>query len=165
MTYSPEYYKTVARMDGTAADRLILAYLGGMVLDVGCGLGRFPSNVGVDSERFPLLSQKEKMVVQASAEYLPFRGDSFDTLLCNHVIEHLERPELAMEEFARVAHTLVLSYPNKDYFLFRLRIRRQNNTHRHEFGKDFSSPSWLLSTQRTFRLGYNVVSVLVRKPQ
>ena len=45
---------------------------------------------------------------------LPFRGCSFDTVVCFHVLEHLSQPWTAFEEFRRVLRpggTLILATP------------------------------------------------------
>ena len=98
------------------------------VLDVGSGSGqpldiinrrkRFFS-IGVDSFE-PYLSETRKRgihtaVVKANALKLPFADQSFDTVLCLQVIEHLEkhRGSELLEELERVARRqLIVTTPN-----------------------------------------------------
>jgi ubiquinone/menaquinone biosynthesis C-methylase UbiE len=50
----------------------------------------------------------------ASAEALPFRDEQFDLVVCCEVLEHLNRPQRALEEIRRVAaRYAILSVPNE----------------------------------------------------
>jgi ubiquinone/menaquinone biosynthesis C-methylase UbiE len=44
----------------------------------------------------------------ASAENLPWRRASFDTILCTHVLEHLRKPQAALAELRRVARKRII---------------------------------------------------------
>ena len=56
-------------------------------------------------------------LVCASVQALPFADRSMDAVLCLEVLEHLERPQLALAELARVArHRVILSVPHEPYF-------------------------------------------------
>ena len=49
-----------------------------------------------------------------SAYALPFRDDSFDTVLCSEVLEHLEHPVDALRELNRVARRhIILTVPRE----------------------------------------------------
>ena len=99
--------------------RLELAYQmigqsGRNALDVGCGQGFLKSlgltkAVGTDIEMTP------GVVVRASAEDLPFRDEIFDLVFAGEVLEHLDYPSLALDEWVRVLCSggkLVVSTPN-----------------------------------------------------
>ena len=77
-------------------------------LDVGCGVDKVhPECTGLDVERRP-------GAIQGSAEKLPFEDDKFDWVYSSHCLEHLDNPEKAVAEMARVlkpAGTLVLYLP------------------------------------------------------
>jgi SAM-dependent methyltransferase len=82
----------------------------GMVLDAGCGIGllgsMFPDLglVGLDAS-FTLLKTAKvgyAMLVEASAEALPFPDASFDTVIALNMLHHVIRPDAAVCEFARV---------------------------------------------------------------
>ena len=98
------------------------------VLDVGCGegigtvrmAGVLPEArvVGLDVADPGLLAEWEKRAhekiefVAGSAYDLPFADDSFDLVSAIEVFEHLERPERALIEMARVSRRgILLSVP------------------------------------------------------
>lgn len=48
---------------------------------------------------------------------LPFEDDTFDTVLCSEVLEHLDHPGRAFRELRRVARrAVVVSVPREPYF-------------------------------------------------
>ena len=48
---------------------------------------------------------------------LPFEDNRFDLVICNEVLEHLERPEQAMAELGRVSrHYCLISVPHEPFF-------------------------------------------------
>jgi ubiquinone/menaquinone biosynthesis C-methylase UbiE len=83
---------------------------GGWLLDIGCGnqpyAHLFPNvarYVGVD---LPQPSGMQRCAdVWASGLHLPFAGQSFDTVLCAQVLEHVPQPQQLMEEAFRVLKT------------------------------------------------------------
>jgi ubiquinone/menaquinone biosynthesis C-methylase UbiE len=79
-------------------------------LDAGCGVGWFgkfrPAQVkvyGVDCnpEEVRIASKYETSVV-GDIRNLPYQDECFDGIFCHHVLEHLEEPEKAANEFFRV---------------------------------------------------------------
>ena len=63
---------------------------------------------------------------QGSLYDLPFRGDSFDIVLCNHVIEHVPDMSRALTELHRVLRPgglLVVGVPNEGCLMGRARNR------------------------------------------
>jgi len=85
----------------------------GRTLDVGCGTGRnlplFPARtkiVGVDFTFESLLRARKRepraLLVRASAEALPFREGSFDTVVSGLVLCSVARPDIAVAEMRRV---------------------------------------------------------------
>ncbi|HXQ92669.1 MAG TPA: methyltransferase domain-containing protein [Nitrososphaerales archaeon] len=84
---------------------------GGRLLDIGSRSERIrPDAISLDIDR------EVRPDVCASAEYLPFKSDSFDYISMLEVVEHLEEDQLerALEESKRVGNYLVLSTPNCD---------------------------------------------------
>ncbi|MBI4056543.1 MAG: glycosyltransferase [Elusimicrobia bacterium] len=109
--------------------RIVLGLLGGYqnVLDVGCGssviLSGLSQSVGMDIALPKLRSQKrrDRMVVCGSIFELPFRTESFDSVLCSEVIEHVPKKDRIFEEFRRVLKpggTLVVGTPDHKNWLW-----------------------------------------------
>jgi ubiquinone/menaquinone biosynthesis C-methylase UbiE len=83
-----------------------------LFLDIGCGTGAMShelqslgSVVSLDFEREALQFVKSRGIrepVQASAETLPFRSDTFDAVTALDVIEHLDDDHAAASEIKRV---------------------------------------------------------------
>ncbi|HXG76312.1 MAG TPA: class I SAM-dependent methyltransferase [Gaiellaceae bacterium] len=101
----------------------------GSILDVGCGEGIVTERlaratgartVGVDIGAERLRAEWRRRdaglvsFVEASAYALPYADDAFECVCALEVLEHLERPDTALAELARVARaSLVLSVPNE----------------------------------------------------
>jgi ubiquinone/menaquinone biosynthesis C-methylase UbiE len=129
----------------------IRKYLGksGSVLDVGCGTGLLLSKlaakrrIGVDLSSGLLKQLRNKggdrglELVQADAESLPFRADSFDTVYSVNLLEHVPHPERVVSEGVRVLKRggkLILITPNGDVGLFleiadRLKLKAPEGPH------------------------------------
>jgi SAM-dependent methyltransferase len=84
----------------------------GVLLDIGCmerslkGFAAESEYVGVDLMNGDVL---------ASAEALPFREGSFDSVGCGEVVEHLKDPQACIDEIRRVLKgggTAVVTTPN-----------------------------------------------------
>ena len=79
------------------------ASLHGRVLDSGCGdmldrVGFSPGDeyVGVD------ITKSKYAVALADVHKLPFKNESFDSCICNAVLEHIKEPKIALSECHRV---------------------------------------------------------------
>ena len=94
----------------------------GRTLDVGCGIGDFlryrANTIGVDIN--PLtVTHCQKQGLEAhlmSSGVLPFEADSFDSVVLDNVLEHLESPEILLKEVGRVLcsnGTLLVGVPGK----------------------------------------------------
>jgi 2-polyprenyl-3-methyl-5-hydroxy-6-metoxy-1,4-benzoquinol methylase len=166
--YRETYWEDVAELDRTRASEVILEWLdprkGDALLDVGCGLGRFAvaaerlgaEVTGIEPFTQPLATAKKRMVgnlVRASAENLPFVSESFEKVLCNHVLEHTADPSGTLGEIHRVMRNrgrLVLSFPNSGYLLYRLGIAKQHPTHRWALPASFSDHRFRTIKKRVF---------------
>ena len=167
-SYPVGYWRQIYDLDETVASKTTTDWIDAhereRILDVGCGAGRFMVAfekkgafvIGVDPSLEALRLAKSRVegeIIRGSAEYLPFVAAAFEKVLCNHVIEHLGDPLLAMGEMDRVARgdgTFVLAFPNANYILFRLRIFKQNSTHRVPLAYDFSDPRFEIVRRRVF---------------
>ena len=92
------------------------------VLDAGCGGGDFYADfpnahvVGIDLDA-DALARNDKIDEQIVGDILsyPFESDSFDVILCQDVLEHLQDPTTAVRNFARWVKPggrIILGYPN-----------------------------------------------------
>jgi SAM-dependent methyltransferase len=108
----------IARLVGTAAP-----YVSGDLLDVGCGMkpyeallgGRTTSWMGIDFVESA--SGQTRADVFGSALDMPFADESFDTVLCTQVAEHVPEPARLFAECARVLRpsgTLILTTPQTE---------------------------------------------------
>ncbi|MCX5896482.1 MAG: methyltransferase domain-containing protein [Proteobacteria bacterium] len=109
-------------MDVTAEDR---------VLDVGSGTGYFAekmrssgaTTVCLDSAFENLLSitqrqKKHLLLINAQAEHLPLRNESFDKILCSEVLEHIAVDRGVLKELVRILRPggiLVITVPCTEY--------------------------------------------------
>lgn len=102
--------------------------LHGRILDNGCGLGTYLNALApFSSQRFGLEVELERAVkalpaangiAQAAGERLPFANNTFDLILSNEVIEHVQDDALYAAEMVRVAKPggrILLFCPNRWY--------------------------------------------------
>lgn len=78
----------------------------GILVDVGCGDGRYRELFAGDCDRYigsDIQSNRAASVaVIADAQRLPFQSMSIDTVVCTQVVNELECPELFFGECARI---------------------------------------------------------------
>jgi SAM-dependent methyltransferase len=83
-------------------------YLQGRVLDLGCGIGdmlNYRSNtLGVDVNPLNVNFCKKRNLDAyiMKSQIIPFEGKSFDSVLLDNVLEHIESPSLLFKEIKRV---------------------------------------------------------------
>jgi hypothetical protein len=114
-----------------------------MILEVGCGyfpsgdvnLDLFPGPTGhrpgkVESEGSALPTKIIPNFIKADAMHLPFRDNAFSEVCSFHVIEHVPKPIMMLDEMVRVsAWKVTLRFPHwlgesrSDYHLYHFRMR------------------------------------------
>lgn len=106
-----------------------------LVLDAACGDGRLArvrgrssATIGFDFvERLASRAQRFTgggPVAVGDIHLMPFRRGCFDVVTCFEVLEHLDEPGVAVEEFARVLRPggrLLLSVPNDEGLKYRMK--------------------------------------------
>jgi len=55
----------------------------------------------------------DRPLVEADGQYLPFADSSFDYVICSHILEHVEDPELLIRELTRVASSGYIETPSE----------------------------------------------------
>jgi len=94
-------------------------------LDAGCGLGRFPADARID------LEPKTKGVLKMNLnKRLSFEDNKFGSIICHHVLEHLDNPSASLKEFHRVLKDggkILVAVPHKNSPVYRI------GSHKHFF--------------------------------
>jgi SAM-dependent methyltransferase len=83
-------------------------YISGRLIDIGCGSKPYEDfwapvvdrHIGIDHPT--TLHDRSRIDAYATAYAIPFADGSFDSAICNAVIEHLEEPEAALRECFRI---------------------------------------------------------------
>lgn len=80
-------------------ERLLQEYAGRRILDLGSGTRILhPEAIRLDITPHPHVS------VQGDARSLPFADETFDLIICSHVLEHVNGYWLAADELKRITH-------------------------------------------------------------
>lgn len=111
------------------AIRALGTQLTGKVLDIGCG--RKPYKKFVAHCEYTGMDQCESLKpdVVGSILNIPFKDESFDSVMCTAVLEHISEPENGVKEMARVLRkggmayisvpmTWYMHYEPNDYFRY-----------------------------------------------
>jgi SAM-dependent methyltransferase len=83
-------------------------HLKGMVLDIGCGIGDMLScrqnTVGLDVNPLNVAFCKKRELEAhiMKPDVIPFGDETFDSVLLDNVLEHIEKPSLLFKEIRRV---------------------------------------------------------------
>jgi len=86
----------------------IIPQLKGKLLDFGCGRKPFEDlfsvekYIGVDLENTGHDHSNSKVDVYYDGKHLPFQNNSFDSLFCSEVLEHIFNPDDILQELNRV---------------------------------------------------------------
>lgn len=78
----------------------VAKYISGRVLDLGAGKGKYKSIIAPKAEKYTAMDIKpgENVDVVGDIMDLPFANESFDTIICTQVLEHIDKPWQAVKE-------------------------------------------------------------------
>ena len=100
----------------------------GKILDVGCGTGFSLDTfnaVGMDPS-IKLLKKSKRFVINAVAEHLPFKDNSFDTVISVTAIQNFYDVKKGLEEIRRVGKSFALSVLKKSSRIAMIRKEIEN---------------------------------------
>jgi SAM-dependent methyltransferase len=138
--YGPSAVGELERRFLDAIERLVQP--GDRVLDAGCGSGhlfaydlrgRASLTVGVDLTADVAHNSNIDAPLRGSLAALPFASETFDLIICKHVLEHLEQPESALRELARVLRPhgrLLILTPSRFHYVPLLASLLPHRVHR-----------------------------------
>ncbi|MCO6161315.1 bifunctional 2-polyprenyl-6-hydroxyphenol methylase/3-demethylubiquinol 3-O-methyltransferase UbiG [Flavobacterium sp. NRK F7] len=134
--YSTEVTSSKIKSDNPVHQRLLFGYysakeyIHGNVLEIGCGIGRGLEIVVKKGTTYTGIDKNKKLIEEQIQNFpensfihgtvpplLEIENERFDTVISFHVIEHIEKDDLFLEEIYRVLKpngTLILSTPNKN---------------------------------------------------
>jgi len=138
--YAERFIEPMGRMRDLVEKRIVLNNVRGLVLDAGCGPGRFALPiaqqprvthvVGIDTSHEMLKflnseTEREKngttTPVRGDIEHMPFPDNTFDTVVTVHVLFHLPQYAEIVKEFIRVLKPggrMVVDFTSADYLDF-----------------------------------------------
>mgnify|MGYP000330115187 CR=1 FL=1 len=115
------------------------AYIGIKILGVGGGgERRLANHLPKDVEYIEIdMARAPDVIINLEKDMpLPFKDNSFDTVVCTDVLEHLENFHEVLDELQRVcAGKIIISLPNSTTILFNYLFRKKVGQDLHNQGK------------------------------
>jgi SAM-dependent methyltransferase len=142
----------------------------GPILDAGCGTGLNLRHLPVGSTGIDINPRNIELlrarlpghpVVEGDIEAMPFGDDSFGTVLCTEVLEHVPDPAAAIREFRRVLRpggVLIGSVPARS-MIWKLRFLSSTCPHSEPFHNEYlpHEVREMLTGWTVLHLGYSLL--------
>ena len=131
-----------------------------MILDVGCGRKKYPDAIGIDINP----DSDADVLHDLNQIPYPYNDNTFDMIICDNCLEHLEEVVPIMEELHRIAKasaTVRIIVP-----FYASRYAHTDPTHRHFFGWrsfDYFVPGTPFREFRYSRITFEIISVEYQK--
>lgn len=98
------------------------------VIDIGCGRGYFLERLVAHKAKniwgcdlFDDVNIPGTQYRKGNIESLPFADNSFDVVICSHILEHVKNIEKAVAEIKRIARKkVIVTVPKQRYFYYTL---------------------------------------------
>lgn len=143
----------------------------GKILDIGANQGLLHKMID-DGKMIGLdivVSNYSRRMVKGSAEKMPFKENSFDTVIAGEVLEHLPHPEKFMRECKRVLRSngiVIITTPNRNALINKLLHKFDHaktsevDFHRHVFTEEElkTLASKYFIAEEFFYLAYDAVA-------
>lgn len=84
-----------------------LKYIKGNTLDFGAGIGKYRKYIEPRTTKYTTFDQSPESKADhiGTAQSSPFSNETFDTIFCTQVLEHVESPWLVVDELNRILKT------------------------------------------------------------
>lgn len=133
--------------------KLLREFQGQRILDVGCGRSKAPGAVGIDRRAEPGISADRLRDIDHDLTHFPWpiEDDSFDLIICQHVIEHLPDTVRTLEEFHRIVRDggkIFMETPHYTWF-----EAYRHYEHCHMFS--FQSFDYFLQGNKVYKTNYS----------
>lgn len=115
---------------------LLEEYKGKKILDVGCGRNKTPGAVGLDRRQNSDLPPQSRPDIEHDLMKFPWpiEDNSYDLIICQHVIEHLPDTVKTLEEMNRITKPQGKIFIETPHYTWFEAYRHYEHCHQFSFG-------------------------------